>query len=61
MDIKKGQVFDYDLEALMFFNQVTDEPEYYKLENLDVLAGTGQIATATVTMTIGDDDKIVDV
>ena len=57
---KKGQVFDYDLEALMFFNQVTDEPEYYKLENLDVLAGTGQIATATVTMTIGDDDKIVE-
>jgi 2-isopropylmalate synthase len=57
---RKGQVFDYDLEALMFFNQVNDEPEYYKLENIDVLSGTGTVATATVTMTIGDDKKVVE-
>ena len=57
---RKGQVFDYDLEALMFFNKVTEEPEYYKLENIDVLSGSGKIATATVTMTIGDKKQIVE-
>jgi len=57
---RKGQVFDYDLEALMFFNKVTEEPEYYKLENIDVLSGSGKIATATVTMTIGDKQQIVE-
>ena len=57
---RKGQVFDYDLEALMFFNQVNDKPEYYKLENIDVLSGSNQVATATVTMTIGEDQRIVE-
>ena len=44
----------------MFFNKVTEEPEYYKLENIDVLSGSGKIATATVTMTIGEKEKIVE-
>jgi len=57
---RKGQVFDYDLEALMFFNQVSGEPEYYKLDNIDVLSGSGKIATATVTMSIGEDTKITE-
>ncbi|MFT6985193.1 MAG: 2-isopropylmalate synthase [Psychromonas sp.] len=57
---KKGQVFDYDLEALMFFNTVNDQPEYYKLENITVVSGTGLVATATVTMTVGDQPKIVE-
>jgi 2-isopropylmalate synthase len=57
---RKGQVFDYDLEALMFFNQINDEPEYYRLDNIDVLSGTGKVATATVTMTIGDNKQVVE-
>lgn len=57
---KKGQVFDYDLEALVFFKQMNNEAEYYKLENIDVLSGSGSVATATVTMTMGDDNKIVE-
>ena len=57
---RKGQVFDYDLEALVFFNQINNEPEYYKLENIDVLSGSGIVATATVRMTIGEDQKIVE-
>lgn len=57
---KKGQVFDYDLEALMFFNQVNDNPEYYKLENINVSSGSAQVATATVTMTIGENQKVVE-
>ncbi|MCK5818720.1 MAG: 2-isopropylmalate synthase [Psychromonas sp.] len=57
---RKGQVFDYDLESLVFFNQINSEPEYYKLENIDVLSGSGIVATATVTMTIGDKQKMVE-
>lgn len=57
---KKGQVFDYDLEALMFFNQVNSEPEYYKLSNISVLSGSGLVATATVTMQIGEQQKVVE-
>ncbi len=57
---EKGQVFDYDLEALVFFDQINSDHEYYKLDNISVLSGTGTVATATVAMTIGDDKKIVD-
>ncbi|WP_028863197.1 2-isopropylmalate synthase [Psychromonas aquimarina] len=57
---KKGQVFDYDLEALMFFNQLNSEPEYYKLENINVQSGSGLVATATITMSIGDEKKVVE-
>ena len=57
---KKGQVFDYDLEALMFFNQVNSEPEHYKLNNISVLSGSGLVATATVTMQIGEQETVVE-
>lgn len=57
---KKGQVFDYDLEALVFFNQLEAEPEYYKLASLNVQSGTGIVATATVVMDIGEDERIIE-
>ncbi|HIP75713.1 MAG TPA: 2-isopropylmalate synthase, partial [Psychromonas hadalis] len=57
---RKGQVFDYDLEALVFFSQINNEPEHYKLENIDVLSGSGMVATATVRMTINEEKKIVE-
>lgn len=57
---KKGQVFDYDLEALIFFNQISGEPEYYKLENINVLSGSGLVATATVCMSSGENKQIVE-
>ena len=56
---KKGQVFDYDLEALMFINQVNSEPEFYKLENISVLSGSGLVATATVTMRIDNKEEVI--
>ena len=57
---KKGQVFDYDLEALLFFNQINIEPEFYKLDNISVLSGSDLVATATVTMQIGEQKAVVE-
>ncbi|MGN1393000.1 MAG: 2-isopropylmalate synthase [Succinivibrionaceae bacterium] len=55
---KKGQVFDYDLEALLFFSQLHEEPEQFKLEYLSVLSG-GEcvIPTASITLNIGGELK----
>ncbi|MEJ6078440.1 2-isopropylmalate synthase [Vibrio sp. 1-Bac 57] len=57
---KKGQVFDYDLEALMFFNQIDNEPEHYKLSSINVQSGSGLVATATVVMQIGEEKRVVE-
>nr|WP_320131289.1 2-isopropylmalate synthase [uncultured Holophaga sp.] len=51
---KKGQVHDYDLEALLFYNQLHDEPEHFKLEYLSVQTVAGIMATATVRLKSGE-------
>ncbi len=53
---KKGQVFDYDLEALLFFNQQKHEDAYYKLSYLHATSGQKMIPSATVTLAVGDDE-----
>ena len=51
---KKGQVFDYDLEALMFFSQDEEEESQFKLDNLSVMSGGSNIIpTASVRLRIG--------
>ncbi|WP_108651920.1 2-isopropylmalate synthase [Dongshaea marina] len=52
---KKGQVFDYDLEALLFFNNLADEPQHYQIQQLGVQSGS-EIATATVKMQLGQQE-----
>ena len=52
---KKGQVFDYDLEALAFFSQIHEEPEHFKLEYLGVQSGSSVLATASVKLKVGQD------
>ena len=54
---KKGQVFDYDLEALAFINKQSEEPEYFKLDTFNVQSGSTVIATATVQLGCGDEQK----
>ncbi len=50
----KGQVFDYDLEALLFFSQLTEEPEQFKIEYLTVLSGGKNVLpTASMKLNIG--------
>ncbi|MDY5778588.1 MAG: 2-isopropylmalate synthase [Succinivibrionaceae bacterium] len=54
----KGQVFDYDLEALLFFSKIQDEPVQFKLQYLSVISGGVNIMpTASMKMSIGE--KIV--
>ncbi len=51
---KKGQVFDYDLEALLFFDQQKHDDAYYQLSYLHANSGKDIIPSATVTMHIGE-------
>lgn len=51
---KKGQVFDYDLEALLFFDQQKHEQAHYKLTYLHASSGHNIVPTATVTLLQGD-------
>lgn len=51
---RKGQVFDYDLEALMFFTNDKEEESQFKLDNLSVMSGADNIIpTASVRLRIG--------
>lgn len=52
---KKGQVFDYDLEALVFINKQQEEPEFYRLDNFSVQSGSKITATASVNLACGDE------
>lgn len=50
---KKGQVFDYDLEALLFFDQQRQEHAQYQLVYLHANAGRNIVPSATVTLSVG--------
>ena len=53
---KKGQVFDYDLEALLFFQKRDEANEnYFKLDTINVMSGGahGAIPTASVRLKVG--------
>ena len=52
---KKGQVFDYDLEAMTLFNNLADEDDYFVMQHLSVTSGTDKTSTATVTMQFDDE------
>ena len=52
---KKGQVYDYDLEALLFFDQQKHDQAYYQLTYLHATSGKEIIPSATVQLKIGDD------
>jgi len=52
---KKGQVFDYDLEALVFFNNLNEDDDFYQLQSLSVQLGAEGTSTATVGLKCGDE------
>jgi len=52
---KKGQVYDYDLEALLFFDQQKQEYAHFKLLALQATSGREIIPSATVRVQIGDE------
>ena len=55
---KKGQVFDDDLEALVFNLQQNELQDYYKIEHLNVLAG-GEFSTASIKLLSGEESCTV--
>ena len=52
---KKGQVYDYDLEALLFFDKQKHEQAYFQLLYLQANSGREIIPSATVRLKIGED------
>lgn len=54
---KKGQVFDYDLEALMFISKQQEEQDHFSLDYFSVQSGTNLMATASVRLTCGGEVK----
>lgn len=53
---RKGQVFDYDLEALMHFSNLREEDDFYKLNYLSVQSGS-VMATTTIKLKCGDNER----
>ncbi len=54
---KKGQVFDYDLEALLFISKQQQDYEHFTLDYFNVHSGTSVVATATVRLKCGNEIK----
>lgn len=51
---KKGQIFDYDLEALAFIkNQKKESKEYFKLKYFNVHSNSSGITTASIKLSCG--------
>ncbi|WP_343126729.1 2-isopropylmalate synthase [Buchnera aphidicola] len=50
---KKGQIFDYDLEALAFINQQQVKKEYFKLEYFHIESKLSGLATASIVLLCG--------
>ncbi|MFT4940479.1 MAG: 2-isopropylmalate synthase [Paraglaciecola sp.] len=53
---KKGQVFDYDLEALLFFSQQEHDHAHYQLKYLQANSGKHIIPSATVSLLVGGEE-----
>ena len=59
---KKGQVFDDDLEALLFNIQQQDQQDqqdFYHLQTLNVQSGGNEFATSSIKIALGNEHKIV--
>ncbi|MCH1920650.1 2-isopropylmalate synthase [Shewanella sp. A3A] len=55
---KKGQVFDYDLEALVFMEGKSDREPHYKLQQLQIQSDSNEGgANASVTLNIAGEAK----
>lgn len=50
---KKGQIFDYDLEALAFIDNQTEDNDYFQLSSFSVQSGSNTSAQAEVVLHCG--------
>lgn len=49
---QKGTVYDYDLEALIYFNNQTDKDDFYKLDFVHSTSNSQAVASSTVGIQI---------
>ena len=56
---KKGQVFDDDLEALLFNINQQDQQDFYRIETLNIQCGGEDFATASLKLAIGDEQQVI--
>ena len=54
---QKGTVYDYDLEAMIYFNQIKDKDEKYQLEFVNSTSNSQSVASSTIGMTIDGESK----
>ncbi|KZN68096.1 2-isopropylmalate synthase [Pseudoalteromonas luteoviolacea] len=52
---QKGTVYDYDLEAMIHFNKLAEQDEFYQLQFVNASSNSQSIASATVGMSLGDE------
>lgn len=50
---QKGTVYDYDLEAMIYFNNQSDKDDYYQLSFVHSTSNSQSVASSSVGMTIG--------
>ncbi|PWI32040.1 2-isopropylmalate synthase [Vibrio albus] len=53
---RKGQVFDYDLESLMYFANLRDEDDFYKLTYMSSQSGS-VMSTTSIKLQCGEEEK----
>jgi len=56
---KKGQVFDDDLEALLFNIKQQDQQDFYHLQTVNVQSGGSEFSTSSIKLALGEESKIV--
>ena len=54
---QKGTVYDYDLEAMIYFNQINDKDEKYQLEFVNSASNSQSVASSTIGMRIDGEAK----
>ncbi|TMP73733.1 2-isopropylmalate synthase, partial [Pseudoalteromonas phenolica] len=54
---QKGTVYDYDLEAMIYFNQIKDNDERYQLQFVNASSNSQSIASATVGIALNGELK----
>ncbi|ATC96055.1 2-isopropylmalate synthase [Pseudoalteromonas tunicata] len=50
---QKGTVYDYDLEAMIHFNKISDKDDYYQLDFVNSTSNSQSVASSTVGLVIG--------
>uniref|UniRef100_UPI0038F75504 alpha-isopropylmalate synthase regulatory domain-containing protein n=1 Tax=Streptomyces scabiei TaxID=1930 RepID=UPI0038F75504 len=50
-------MYDYDLEAMIYFNQISDKDDKYQLEFVNSTSNSQSVASSTIGMTINGESK----